>query len=98
MLEPKQIKKYQCSDGAIYDTRDAAIAHEKQIQDPFYEVNKWLDDLQEQIHKLQNAVDILQHPFGQINTKKENENPFIRTWYGSGNTLDAAIDNIKEIL
>lgn len=104
MLEPKQIKKFQCSDGAIYDTRDAAVAHEKQIQDPLYALTKKVEEMQMEIIKLQNRIDLLEHPFGRTNqpyANKQNErvtNPFIRTWYGTGETLDAAIDNIKEIL
>lgn len=95
MPTPKEIRKYQCSDGAVFDTKEAAITHETEIQDPNYAILKRLDKLESRVIALEAQIDAIRHPF-QLNQK--DENPFVRTWYGTGKNLQDAVNNIKEIL
>jgi hypothetical protein len=95
MGNPVEIKTYRCSDGKVYDNKEMAIAHEKELQDPNYAILKRIEALEGKILGLQAQIDAIRNPF-QLN--KKDENPFIRTWYGTGQNLEDAVNNIKEIL
>lgn len=103
----QEIKTYKCSDGSIYDSKDAAEAHEIELKDPNYAVEKRLGELerkflelQGELLKLSARVERLESPWGKLNPIKDVKpnSPFDqKVWYGVGQNLTEALNNLKEV-
>ena len=108
MVEKREV--WTTSDGKEFSTKAEAQAHEDKLTDPTYALEKRITELEAKILSLLTRVDILEHPFGRINSKPQPYfepkphpdigpiHPFMnKVWYGPGKTVDEAINNLKEV-
>ena len=45
-IEVTEVKTYRCSDGKIYDSKEMAEAHEIELKDPNYAIEKRIAELE----------------------------------------------------
>ena len=102
MGKPIELKSYRCSDGTIFDDLREAEKHEESLKDPYYQLQMRCEKLEKRLAELESQhialvaqVDAIRNPF-QLNNKETN--PFIRTWYGQGDSIKDAVNNLKEVL
>lgn len=99
-MSVQRITTWKTSDGQVFDNPDEADKHEKELQDPKYQAEKQLKALEDKVVKLEaellklNArIEVLESPWGKL-----NKNPFQnRVFYGSGDTINEALNNLKEV-
>lgn len=136
-MKVEEIKTYRCSDGAVFDSKDVAEAHEADLKDPNYLLIKRIEELEKKVQHLEAEnlkriaeIECVKSPFGQINKK----DPYQRNWwedqkwpniqyfsehgkphpdvgpivsfqnnpkntifYGEGETIEDAINNLQEV-
>ena len=102
-VEIEEIKTYKCSDGTIYDSKDVAEAHEAELKDPNYSLLKRIEELEKRLTHLEvenlkriEEISCIKEPF-KLN---KDTNPYTilnRVWYGVGQNINEAFDNLKEV-
>lgn len=108
MVEKREV--WTTSDGKEFSTKAEAEAHEEKLTDPTYALEKRIIELEAKLLALSSRVNVLEHPFGSINTKPQpyfdsKPHPDVgpvptfmnKVWYGTGKTVDEAINNLKEV-
>lgn len=96
----QKITTWKTSDGQVFDNPDEADKHETELQDPKYQTEKQLKTLEDKLIKLEGEllkvsarVEVLESPWGKL-----NKSPFQnRVFYGTGDTINAALNNLKEV-
>lgn len=107
-VEIEEIKTYKCSDGSIFDSREVAEAHEAKLKDPNYTLERRIEELEKKVQHLEAEnlkrvaeIQAAKSPFGILNKQPHPDiNPFTqpnRIWYGVGQNLSDALNNLKEV-
>ncbi len=102
-VEIEEIKTYKCSDGSIYDSKDDAEAHEAELKDPNYSLLKRIDELERRLVRLEGEnlkrieeISCIKQPF-KLNKEPNPYDIPNRVWYGVGQDINEAFDNLKEV-
>ena len=99
MVDKKEI--WTTEDGKEFTSKDEALAHEKELKDPEYKLKKRIDELEKKIQHLEvenlkriEEISCIKEPF------KLNKDPYQqpgKIWYGVGQNLSDALNNLKEV-
>lgn len=105
MVERKEF--WTTSDGKQFATKAEAEVYERNLKDPTYILTQRIDKLEAEIAKLTARLERVESPWGKINKPifpqypDTDCNPFQpyngKVWYGTGNSIDEAINNLKEV-
>lgn len=98
-MKIEEIKTYKCSDGAVFDSKDVAEAHEADLKDPNYMLTKRIEDLEKKIQHLEAEnlkriaeIETVKHPFGILNNKEDKTPWMPKVYYAAGDNVLDAID------
>lgn len=56
-----EVKTYQCSDGKVYDNKEMAEAHERELQDPTYSIMERVRVLENKVKELEEEIKTLRY-------------------------------------
>ena len=86
-----EVKTYHCSDGTVYDNKDMAEAHEREIQDPNYALDKRITSLEVDLAAAKNKIKELE---GDINLLKNRYQYFGPAAVLNGKQAEDFIDKL----
>lgn len=79
-IEVKEIKSYKCSDGKIFDIKEEAEEHEKELNNPTYILEKRIKELEEKIITLELKIVALEAVKSTTSYPWSKPNPDVSPW------------------